>query len=377
MKKIFYIANVRLPTEKAHGIQIMKTCEALAENGADLTLIVPRRFNNIKTSPFDYYQVKENFKIARVATIDLIRLGKIGFLIETLVFSEFATWYIRLNSLKKTIRVNRAVYSRDAWPLLNVSLLGWKLFWEAHMGSKSFLTRKLLKRLNGIVAITDGLKKLYTSLGMPEERIVVVPDAVDLKKFDVAISKAESRKKLGLPINKKVVMYIGLFDEWKGYKTLLEASKILNNSEILVTMIGGTEKQIAELKNQYPNVFFLGYKEYSDLPENQKAADLLVLPNSGKYPISKLFTSPLKLFAYMASGVPIVAADLPSIREIVDDRDVAFFKADDSADLAKIIKTTLQDDFAQDRAMRVKNKVSEYTWDNRSSAILNFINKNV
>ena len=63
--KILYIANARMPTEKAHGIQIMKTCEAFAELGHEVELILPWRFNPIKEDIFEYYNVKKNFKIKK------------------------------------------------------------------------------------------------------------------------------------------------------------------------------------------------------------------------------------------------------------------------------------------------------------------------
>jgi len=372
MKKIFYIANIRLPTERAHGIQIMKTCEAFVKNGSDVTLIVPHRFNKIKADPFVYYGVKPQFSIVRVPTIDLVRFGKIGFFIGTIFFSECVVWYIRLQRQKEKI-----IYSRDVWPLINTSFLGWKLFWEAHMGSRSFLTRKLLKRLTGLITITNGLKNLYEHLGIAAGRIFVAPDAVDLNDFNVSVSRAESREKLSLPSDKKIAIYIGLLDAWKGYRTLLEASKLIQDNTILIVIIGGTDTQVSELRKEYSQVRFLGYQEYSALPVNQKSADVLVIPNSAKYPISKYFTSPLKLFAHMASGVPIVAADLPSIREIVDESDVVFFAPDDPVDLAKKITLTLSDSKATERAMHAKGKASLYSWDNRGKNIIDFMNKHV
>ncbi|MCH7883412.1 hypothetical protein IIA95_03290, partial [Patescibacteria group bacterium] len=77
--KLIYIANARIPTEKAHGIQIMKTCEAFADNGAEIELVVPWRFNPIKNDPFEYYDVKRVFKIVKIPSLDLTAFGKIGF----------------------------------------------------------------------------------------------------------------------------------------------------------------------------------------------------------------------------------------------------------------------------------------------------------
>ena len=83
--KLLYIASIRLPTEKAHGIQIMKTCEAVSQIGVDISLFVPTffLFNQSKEDPFDYYGVKRLFEIKRFFSIRLIRLGPIGFFLET------------------------------------------------------------------------------------------------------------------------------------------------------------------------------------------------------------------------------------------------------------------------------------------------------
>ncbi len=376
MKKIFYIANIRLPTEKAHGVQIMKTCEAFAKAGVDVTLVVPRRFNFIKTDPFQYYDVAPNFTIAKVPTLDLVKFGRLGFFIETVIFSECTVWYIRSMCFKNKI-TEKIVYSRDTWPLLNVSLLGWKLFWEAHMGSKSVLTKTLLQRLTGLVTISHGLKNLYVGLGFAKEKILVAPDAIDLKKFGTSMSREKSRTKLGLSQSKKIAMYIGLLDAWKGYRTFLETSKQLTDEDIQIVVIGGTAQQIASLHIEFPQVIFLGCREYTELPENQKAADVLVIPNSGKFLISKYYTSPLKLFAHMASGIPIIAADLPSIREIVSDAEVNFFTPDDVTGLVQVIQKTLKDSWSEQRALRARELVSRFTWDTRGREIIKYIQSHV
>lgn len=75
--KLIYIANVRLPTEKAHGIQIMKMCEAFAKNDVDVTLVVPFRiqtneFLKKNKNVFDYYLTDNSFKIVRLPNIDLL-----------------------------------------------------------------------------------------------------------------------------------------------------------------------------------------------------------------------------------------------------------------------------------------------------------------
>lgn len=55
--KITYIANIRIPTEKAHGYAIMKMCEQFAKLGASLDLVVPDRRNQLKEDPFYFTEL--------------------------------------------------------------------------------------------------------------------------------------------------------------------------------------------------------------------------------------------------------------------------------------------------------------------------------
>lgn len=84
--KFLYIANIRLPTEKAHGAQIMKTCEALARVDSLEALLVTDRKNAIKDDPFQYYAVQTRFPLERIHVLDTVGWGKFGFLLETISF---------------------------------------------------------------------------------------------------------------------------------------------------------------------------------------------------------------------------------------------------------------------------------------------------
>lgn len=74
--KLYYIENLRIPTEKAYGIQIMKMAEAFADQGIEVTLVLPKKYTQIKEDPFVYYQVKRNFKIKRIFFFKFNLLGE-------------------------------------------------------------------------------------------------------------------------------------------------------------------------------------------------------------------------------------------------------------------------------------------------------------
>ena len=103
-----------------------------------------------------------------------------------------------------------------------------------------------------------------------------------------------------------------------------------------------------------------------------EAADVLVLPNSSKDKMS-LYTSPIKLFEYMASSRPIVASNLPSICEVLEHNvNAVLFEPDNYHDLALKINNVLNSDFSA-ISQRAACDVKEYTWEKRAKLIKEFI----
>ncbi len=369
--KIAYIENIRLPTEKAHGIQIMKMCEAFALNGHEITLIVPDKHNIHSIDPFKYYSISNKFNIIKVWVPNTIFLGKIGYWIQTLYFSQVASFYIR--KIKSDI-----VYSRDELILLNYILIFKNIVWEAHRGSWNVASKILSRFSRKIIVISNGLKDFYLDKNNKlSQKILVSPDAVDLEMFNIVMSKEECRDKLKLDKEKKIILYSGHLYEWKGAYLLAEASKYFDNNTIAV-FVGGTQSDIIKYKEKYESdkCIFIGKKDYSDIPYYLKAADILVLPNTLKDNMGSKYTSPLKLFEYMASGTSILASDVPAIMEVLNENNSFIFKSDNVNDLnnkINYILNNLNSEIVNDRVIKAQNDVKQYSWDNRASNIINSI----
>jgi len=363
--KIIYIANIRIPTEKAHGIQIMKMCEAFAGIGFEVELVVPKRLNDIKDNVFDYYDIKNDFSVKKLLCIDLVKFGKIGFIIQSLSFSIFSFFYV-------IFKKNYFIYSRDEMPLFLLSFLKKNIIYEAHMPRFNFLT----KRFNKIVTISNGLKDFYVKKGVSEDKIIITHDAVDIKKFNISISKEDARKMLDLPLDKKIILYAGHLYGWKGVDTLAESAKCLTSKE-LVVFVGGTDTDVSSFKNKYKNIqniLILGKKPHKEIPYYLKSADVLVLPNSEKSDISKYYTSPMKLFEYMASGTPVVASELSSTKEILNNGNAIFVYPDNPKALSVGIEKILRN---EELTGKISNKalsdVKDYTWTKRAENIIDFV----
>ncbi len=365
--KIAYVANIRFPTEKAHGVQIAKVCEALTKAGEDVTLIIPSRRTDITIPALAYYGVKTSFIVRTLFCFDWVGFGKIGFWIESISFALAAVRYLKANP--QTI-----VYGRDELVLSILQMFDIQnIFWESHDGTWNSASRTMAKQAQGIVVVSQGLKNFYIQKGIETQRICTVPNGISLADFSHPESKEISRERLGLPLDKKITLYIGRLDGWKGVGTLLEASTMLPE-DFAVACIGGEQKQIQTLQKKYPKVLFLGYRPYSELPNNQAAADVLVVPNTAKDKVSARFTSPLKLIAHMASHRSIVASDLPSIRELVDNTSAVLVAPDSPEALAQGIQQALQNPQLAEQAYA---RVSTLDWQIRGKKIVDFVREGV
>jgi len=371
-----YIANVRLPTQRAHGLQIMKMCSHFAALGANVTLVVPRKKNTTSgvSDPFDHYGITKNFSYKRIFALDLLglteRLGRVFYWIDLVSF------LLSLKLSKKPI-AGSVLYTRDAVLLQPFSSSVYKKVIEVHdipLHKKgSFFNQ--LKAADMVVAITALLKADLIEGGVSAEKILVAPDGVDIGEFEISQSQAEARTALGLSVDKKIVLYTGHLYEWKGATTLAKAASDINDAHFI--FVGGIGEELEGFTREFgslSNIKVVPFQPHNVIPMYLRAADVLVLPNTAKEKISSRYTSPLKLFEYMAAGKPIVASDLPSIREVLNDETAVLVKPDDSQSLAEGIKKILADsDIATSIATAAKEKVKGYTWSARAKSILDFI----
>lgn len=374
MKEIIYIANARIPTEKAHGIQIMKMCEAFSNLGAHVELVVPNRGTPIKEIPFIYYKIKKSFAIKKIFCLDLVRFGKVGFFLQVLSFTAAAFFYV-------ISRDADFIYSRDELPLYFLSFFKKNIFWETHTPKYNFLTRRLFKKTDTVVSITQGLKDFYIEKGISAGRILVAPDGVDLADFDINISKDKLGEDLALPKNKKIIGYVGKYKTMgkeKGVSDLIfsfsEVLKDVNDAFLL--LVGINQNELSEVEKFFKDLGIKSenYKIVAHVPRKEvpyylKASDLLVM----NYPRAEHFEkymSPLKLFEYMASGAPIISTDLPSVREVLNNKNSLLVPPGDVESLVEGIKNLLENNsIAFILSRQALEDIKKYTWHERTKKI--------
>jgi len=395
--RIIYITKARLPTEKAYGTNMVKTCEALAKAGVEVELLAPKCGNkNAPIDLFSYYGIQRIFSVRQLPIIDAISMGWWGGFWINHVSFLFSILFRNIGNKNKCV-----ILARDELSAFFLKLKGYRVFYDMHgfPEKKRWFWKQVLRRIDGIIATNKWkVEQCVTLFGVTHKKIIVAPNGFDPSLFEFHESKEEVRDKLGLPRDVKIVMYTGHLYDWKGAHVLLETARIYNlqttrlakaeprrtTYKLFFVFVGGTGKELEDFRkkaNGLRNVLILGHKPYVEIPRYLKSADILVLPNSrvsknARFAIySQKDTSPIKLFEYMASGTPIVASDLPSIREIVNETSAVLVAPDNPAALNKgIEKIFYGGKFVKKIVMQARENSLKYTWDNRAEHIIQFMN---
>jgi glycosyltransferase involved in cell wall biosynthesis len=365
--KIAYLANVRIPSERAHSTQIIHTCQAFVERGLDVDLYTNKRTIGTNDDIDKQYKIKSLFHLRRLSHGIFVHQIKLTFYMSELIFSVHFLFGLKGRSYD-------IIFSRSEWIIwiLSFFISTNKLVWESHEAKFTLPARQLLKKGIKTVCISEGIADTYKSFSVPEKQLLVAHDGIDDSFFGERETMLAARRRLGVSTDKKIVMYIGGFYGWKGLEMLLESSRGI--SEVQVVVIGGFPEEVVVYKNLYPDVIFLGSRPYSELKNNQQAADILIIPNSARVRVSSHYTSPLKLFAHMASGIPLVVSKVPSITSVVPTEEANYFTPDSSESLVKTIHTVLANkQESHDKADKLYLRAEKYTWNNRARQILNFI----
>lgn len=369
-RRIYSIYHGRFPGERAATLFAAKEAESFADAGVETILLVPRRRGREKADPYEYFHVKKNFEVVYLPTLDLFDTPVVKYVA---FWTSFLTFGIAtLFYLKKHASRDDFIYSNESFPLLLATLIFPNTMIAVHdfPERKDGYYRLLFHRVKKILSTNHWKKEaLIKKFGTQEEKIVVVPNAVDVSEFALHVSKEEARAKFNLRQDNKYVVYTGHLYSWKGVDTLAEAARLLPEG-VKVLFIGGREediKRFTEKHQDIKNIRLIGFRPHQEIPLWQCAADVLVLPNTAKEEISAHYTSPMKLFEYMASGRPIVASRIPSITEILSEKEATLVTADDVEALADGIVSALS------LPTNTHPKLDQYRWATRAERIISIL----
>jgi glycosyltransferase involved in cell wall biosynthesis len=391
--RILYLADIRFPLERANGIQSMETCHALARRGHVVTLIVRPDTHVPPRDPYEFYGLPRiaalTIELAPTAPVVPARraayisyaIGRaLGRARQDLVFTRDLGVAAMIARVPRSVRTP-LVYEAHGIAADVAASLG-SLLTNAPSASEAKRLRlerreaRVWKTADAYVTITAGLATELTRRFGGRDHVAVIPDGVRLDTDANPGPRAETAASPAGEPRPYTIGYAGHLYPWKGVDLIIEAVAALPDVRALI--IGGRDdepdlqrvRDFAKSLDCASRVTFTGPMLPREVAPRLREADVLVLPNPASV-ISTRFTSPLKLFEYMAAGAPIVASGLPSIREVLRDGENALLVDPGNPPALTAAIRRLRDDAALGArlAARARADVQEYTWDRRAARL--------
>ncbi|MCL4460051.1 MAG: glycosyltransferase family 4 protein [Chloroflexi bacterium] len=212
---------------------------------------------------------------------------------------------------------------------------------------------------------TEMIEELKNKFRLPAEKVFLTLDGVDTDEFRPGLDSTDLRASLNLPEGKKIVVYLGLLNEYQGVDCLIQSiPHVIARSPKVHFLIMGFPNEdkyqrMAERSGVGSYVTFTGRIDYKEAPRYICLGDVAISPKLGETEANG------KLYNYMACGLPTVAFDTQVNREILGDLGI-YAQLGDPASLAEATLTALSDGFpAEELRMKLRQRVLDhFSWDN-------------
>lgn len=375
--EIYYISSSHFPSREANLVHVLSQVSAFDFSSFRLTLFLS---TSLKSKAEVFESVERDFDID-LSEVNLKLLYFPFARFRNIFLGFFSAFHILLSK-------SGMIISRNLFASFFLSLIGVKLIYECHSietGLRQMLQVHVCRRKNvKLVCISKGLKQDLSSIMKTQKQIIVLPDAA----FDKCISHNAKEQKVfnnyarGLFEygNQPLVVYVGQLYEGRGIDIVLALSKIINEFNFLV--VGGNEKEIEHYsKMNAKNIFFAGYLEHSKISYILKCADCLIMPYQETVSVgykgsdTVRWMSPMKMFEFMQSGVPIVASDLPVLREILRDGENCLLAPPKDIKIwEKNVRKNIFDTVNSQKIAKAARKefIAKHTWTKRAESMIGY-----
>ena len=243
------------------------------------------------------------------------------------------------------------------------------------------LFKLMLYRIGAVIGVSNEIARVFIK-HYPSHRtkIRAIVNGVDIERFSKKFNRDEIRKMLGFEKDHFIIGTVANFRKVKNHICLLRAVSIIRNEypNLKLLFVGtgfkndleNSEVSIKETiqKLRMSNIVVMpGYQE--DIPLILSALDLFCLPSLSE-------GLPVSLLEAMAAGIPVIGSNVNGIKEVINDRKTGLlFKSNDEKDLAKNIKTIMEnkkisEDLAENAIRLVKIRHDMKEWILKHASIL-------
>jgi glycosyltransferase involved in cell wall biosynthesis len=231
------------------------------------------------------------------------------------------------------------------------------------------------RRCLGLVIHSHYAAEAYRRAGVAEERILVAHNGAAAEATGPRLTKEQARRLLDLPLDRPTAVYAGRINQQKGLDQILALADL--RPEVLFLLVGSEgDGRVEREAAGRANVRVLPWAQPADLPRWLDAADVLLIPPS-RAPLEQFrhCVLPMKLFAYLAAGRPILAPAAPDTAELLLDGKTASLVQPDLPEAAAAALHRLLADSQLGKKLGVNARQLSHglTWDSRAAKISDFL----
>ncbi|MEX3074538.1 glycosyltransferase family 4 protein [Vibrio alginolyticus] len=274
------------------------------------------------------------------------------------LFLPSGIWVKKLLRLKLILEVNSPLYDeRSQYGGITLKSLA---RWTEHYAWRN---------ADHVCPVTHVLAGYISAAGVPTDRITVIPNGIDPKKFYPSEQNARDKKYQ----EKLIIGFVGFCREWHQLDKLLNLIAESNNKELMLLIVGdgpAAEPLIQQAKQLGLEERFqvTGLIARNDMPHWLDQMDIALQPAVTPW------ASPLKLIEYLAKGKAIVAPDTDNIRELLcDNRNALLYDMDKPDEILDCVKRILENDQLRVQLQREAIRTVEdkkLTWNNNAKRIV-------
>ena len=389
---LIYVHEATIPEKKARTIQAINTCVSLANLGLNVNLVVGDCANRSPAELASFYGLEwpNNLNITACAGRGLTHV------IQTAIRScpsRGAMLFCRnLGTARMLLSLSEStetplVYEAHKIAFMVVADEGRMAGLPAMRVQRRMLRTfraesEVFRSARGIVCTSDAVAALSRTLFGRDRDVIVARNGGPEPVEGVWSPESGVRSLKTVDSGLKTIVYVGTWGGWKGTDTLLQAMRLLEGFRLVVVGSTAAEKGGASDASRVDSLpedrlSLKGYLPPGDvipfLTSQNFAAATITLP-AAHFSEPFFFTCPLKLFQYLAAGIPVVASDVPAIREILKHRENALLvRPGDPESLAEGIKTVA---FDRQLALTLRQNgletARQHTWQKRAEKLASF-----
>jgi glycogen(starch) synthase len=248
----------------------------------------------------------------------------------------------------------------------------------SHKAYFNLIGKKTLKTTKKIIAVSNKVAQEFKAIQVPEERIIVIPNGVNLEEFDHALNGDNFRKRLNIKENEKLILSIGRLEEIKGFQYLIMAlAKMQSEASPIKLVIAGPEfnygqqlrKLVTETRME-DRVIFYGPIDGGEKLDALAAADVAVVPSI--YEGFSIF-----LLEAMAAGKPVIATKTGIAQELIQNGKNGFLvNPGDAEDLSEKILAIFNDNqLSSSMGRESRNTAKAFDWGKIADRVLLMYNQ--